>query len=250
MELDLTFFLFAVPAVLFAGISKGGFAAGPAFAASPFLALVIEPQLAVGVMLPLLIVADVAAMRGFWRQWNWKNARALMIGAVPGIILGALLFKYMNADFLRLLIGAISIGFVLFQGARKYGLIHKTERPFNAAKAMFWGGVAGFTSFVSHAGGPPASVHLLSQRLSKTEYQATTVLTFWCINLVKVIPYAMIGMFTRETLVANVYLAPVAFIGAFIGIYLHRVISERLFFTLAYVFLLMTGAKLIFDALT
>lgn len=250
MELNATFFLFAIPAVMFAGIAKGGFAAGPAFLAAPLMAIVIEPQLAVGVMLPLLILMDVAAVRQYWRKWDWKNARSLMIGSLPGIAIGALTFQYMNDDFLRLLIGAIAIGFVLFQWAKKYELIPHEPRPFHAPRAIFWGCVAGFTSFVSHAGGPPASIQLLSQRLTKTEYQATSVIAFWWINLVKVVPYFLVGMFTRETFVANLYLAPVALIGVFVGVWMHKVVPDRLFFILAYTFLLMTGAKLIYDALT
>ncbi len=52
--------------------------------------------------------------------------------------------------------------------------------------ALLAGCVGGFTSFVSHAGGPPVAVYLLAQRLDKTMYQATTVLTFWAINIAKV----------------------------------------------------------------
>ncbi|MEL6426700.1 MAG: sulfite exporter TauE/SafE family protein, partial [Pseudomonadota bacterium] len=83
MELDLTFFALAVPAVLLAGISKGGFGSGAAFVAAPLLALIIEPQYAVGVMLPLLMLMDVTSLRPYWRRWDWPNARTMMIGAIP-----------------------------------------------------------------------------------------------------------------------------------------------------------------------
>ena len=56
MELDFTFFAIAIPAVLFAGISKGGFGSAAAFAAAPLLALILEPAEAVAIMLPLLVV--------------------------------------------------------------------------------------------------------------------------------------------------------------------------------------------------
>ena len=54
---------------------------------------------------------------------------------------------------------------------------------------FFAGLIAEFTSFVSHAGGPSAAVYLLSLRLSKTEFQASTILTFRVIKLAKFIPY-------------------------------------------------------------
>ena len=139
MELDLTFFLFAVPAVFFAGISKGGFGSGAAFAASPFLALVLEPKYAVGMMLPLLMLMDITSLRPYWRKWDWKNARGLMIGALPGILFGAAVFRFMNPDFLRFLIGAIALAFVVFQLARKRGWITLATRPFNLWNCMSWG---------------------------------------------------------------------------------------------------------------
>jgi uncharacterized membrane protein YfcA len=250
MILDLNFFLFAIPAVLFAGLSKGGFGSGAAFAAAPFLALAIEPALAVGFMLPMLILMDLAGMQAFWRDWNWPVARALMIGMVPGVIVGALIFRHTNADVLRFLIGVVAVSFVLFQLSKSRGWLSLSKRPLGQRHGIFWGMISGFTSFVSHAGGPAAMVYLLPQSLSKRAFQSTTVLAFWWVNLIKVPPYAMIGMFTPETLMANLYMAPVALIGVWSGVWLHNRMSDRLFFGFAYVFLLITGGKLIFDALT
>ncbi|MEL7215198.1 MAG: TSUP family transporter, partial [Pseudomonadota bacterium] len=115
MTLDLTFFAMATLAVLFAGISKGGFGSGAAFAAAPFLALVMDPATAVAFMLPLLMIMDVTNLRPYWRKWNWPNARALMIGGIPGVGIGVLLFGVADPDAIRILIGLIALGFVAFQ---------------------------------------------------------------------------------------------------------------------------------------
>ncbi|MEO1424650.1 MAG: sulfite exporter TauE/SafE family protein [Pseudomonadota bacterium] len=250
MELDLTFFALAVPAVLLAGISKGGFGSGAAFVAAPLLALIIEPQYAVGVMLPLLMLMDVTSLRPYWRKWDWPNARTMMIGAIPGVAAGVLLFRYTSSDAVRLLIGLIAVGFVLFQLSRQRGWLRLAPRGFSHMRAGGWGLVAGFTSFVSHAGGPPAAVHLLSQSLSKERYQATTVIVFWWVNILKFGPYAALGLFTGETLVANLFLAPIAIAGTWLGVWAHRMIPETVFFAITYVLLTLTGTKLIFDALT
>lgn len=112
------------------------------------------------------------------------------------------------------------------------------------------GFAAGFTSFVSHAGGPPAAVYLLSRGVNKTEYQACTVVVFWAINIAKFIPYAFLGMFTLETGLANLALAPFALLGTWIGVRAHHLVPERIFFAFTYVILMITGIKLIFDGLT
>ncbi|SFO06450.1 hypothetical protein SAMN04487859_114132 [Roseovarius lutimaris] len=243
-------FAIAVFAALFAGISKGGFGSGAAFAGAAILAIMISPGVALGIMLPLLMLIDLASLRAYWRQWSGRDAALLLVGGLPGVALGVLLFQRTDADVLRLLIGGIAIGFVLWQLAMRAGLLRR------AAGAMpVWGGalagvVAGFTSFVSHAGGPPAAVYLLSRGLDKTRYQATTVLVFWVFNITKAVPYGMLGLFTRETLLFDLALAPFALLGAWIGVRAHRIIPERVFFAITYILLAMTGAKLIWDGLT
>jgi uncharacterized membrane protein YfcA len=250
LTLDLWFFCVAGPAVLFAAISKAGFGSGAAFAAASILALVIEPGLALGVMLPLLMLIDVSSLRPYWRKWSGLDVKLLVIGGVPGIILGAALYQVASPDLFRLLIGGVSVGFVFWQLALKYNLVRLANERLPDWAGLVIGSVAGFTTFISHAGGPPAAVFLLSRGLSKTQYQATTVLLFWVLNIVKFIPYAILGMFTAQTFLANLALAPFALIGTWIGVKAHHLVPERLFFGLTYVLLLLTGTKLIWDGLT
>ncbi len=250
MELDATFFLLAVPAVVFAGISKGGFGSGAAFAATPILALVVDPRLALGFMLPLLMVIDVATLRPYWRKWDWPAARLLMLGSLPGTALGVALYTVANADVFRFLIGAMAVGFVAFQVARSRGWVRASARPAGTGAGLVAGAVAGFASFVSHAGGPPVAMYLLSQRIAKTAFQATTVIVFFVVNLTKAVPYAALGIFTAETLWANLLLIPAALLGAWLGVKAHRIVPERVFFGITYILLAITGSKLIWDALT
>jgi len=200
---------------------KGGFGSGAAFAAASILALVLEPGQALGIMLPLLMLIDVSTLRPYWGRWSMPDARLLIAGAVPGVVLGAWLYQIADAD----------VGLPIWAG----GLA---------------GAVAGFTSFVSHAGGPPAAVWLLSRGLDKTTFQATTVILFWIINIVKFVPYAFLGIFTAQTLLVDLILAPFAVLGAWLGVRAHRIVPERAFFALTYVLLTVTGTKLIWDGLT
>jgi uncharacterized membrane protein YfcA len=250
MTLDTTFFLFAVPAVVFAGISKAGFASGAAFAATALLALVVEPRLALGFMLPLLLLIDAATLPPYWRKWDWPAARLLILGSLPGTALGIVLYSIADADALRILIGVMAVGFVVFQLARAQGWLRAATRPAGTGAGLVAGAVAGFTSFVSHAGGPPVAIYLISHRLAKTASQATTVVVFLVMNIAKVVPYAVLGLFTAETLWANLLLAPAALLGAWLGVRAHRIVPERLFVGVSYGLLAATGTKLIWDALT
>ena len=250
MTLDLAFFALAIPAVLFAAVSKAGFGSGAAFAASAILALVLPPGLAIGLMLPLLMLIDIGALKAFWGKWHWPSALWICIGAMPGVAVGAWLFTVVNADVFRLMIGVICLGFVAYQISQKRGWIPTRRMPFRRSLAAFAGLVGGFTSFVSHAGGPPVAVYLLGQGMSKTVYQSTTVLVFWVINIAKVVPYAALGIFTRESLLGALLLAPVAIVGTWLGVRAHHWMPERAFFILTYILLVLTGIRLIWVGLT
>lgn len=250
LTLDLWFFAVAGPAVVFAGMTKGGFGSGAAFAAASILALVVEPGLALGIMLPLLMLIDAATLRPYWRKWRTHEALILILAGLPGVALGATLYRVASPDLLRLIIGSVSVGFVFWQAAKARGWISLGSGHMPDWAGALAGIATGFTTFISHAGGPPAAVYLLGRGMNKTEYQATTVLVFWALNIVKFVPYAWLGMFTVETFQANLALAPFALFGAWAGVRAHFWMPERLFFSLTYILLLATGTKLIWDGLT
>ena len=249
MTLDVTFFAFAIPAVLFAGISKGGFGSGAAFAATPLLAVILEPGDAIGLMLPLLMLMDAATLRPYWRQWSGRDALRLILGAGPGIALGAWFYRAADPDAVRLLLGGIALGFVLFQILRARRRVPSAPRRLAAPWGWLAGLAAGFTSFISHAGGPPVAVYLLAQGVPKRTYQATTVLVFWAVNLGKALPYAVLGIFSAAIFQAGLLLAPVALFGVWLGVRAHDLVPERVFFAITYTLLTITGAKLVWDAL-
>lgn len=243
-------FALAVPAVLLSGISKGGFGSGVSFVSAAIMALVLEPAAALALMLPLLMLIDVASLRAYWRRWHAPSARILILGALPGTVLGALLYRATDDDVLRLAIGAIALGFPLFQAARARGWI-RTGHAMGPWAGSAIGVVVGFTSFVSHAGGPPAAIYLLSRpEVGKTAYQATTVILFWVVNIAKAALYVFLGLFTLDLIGATLLLAPVALAGTWIGVRAHTIVPERVFFAVTYVLLAATGIKLIWDALT
>lgn len=244
---EFSFFAIAAPAVVFAGISKAGFGSGASFASASILALVLTPGEALGLMLPLLMVMDVASLKPYWGKWHWPTARLLIIGSIPGVLLGALIYRVTNDDVIRFFIGAMSLLFVFWQIARAKGWINIAKHELPDSVGFGSGAIAGFTSFVSHAGGPPAAIYMLSLNLTKTEYQANSIIIFWVINALKAAAYGILGIFTLELLLVDLALAPFALLGAWIGIKAHYLVPETLFFNITYVLLMITGTKLIFD---
>jgi uncharacterized membrane protein YfcA len=109
--------------------------------------------------------------------------------------------------------------------------------------------VAGFASFISHAGGPPFQVYLLPQKLPKIVFAGTSTLFFTAINLVKLAPYHQLRPYDTEQMMGAVVLIPFALIGTVVGAYLTRKIADEWFFKAVQIGLLAISLKLIADAL-
>lgn len=251
MIADPLFYLVAVPAVLVAGISKGGFGGGLGIVAVPMLALAIGPVQAAAIMLPILCAMDVFGLIAYRRRADWTNLLRLVPGAMIGILIGAVTFRWFDADAVRLTIGLIAVLFTL-QHWTGFGPRRPSDRPPGPShlRGGAWGSVAGFTSFVAHAGGPPVQFYLLPQKIDKTLYVGTTVWFFFAVNYVKLVPYTMLGLFSAENLATSLVLLPLAPIGIWAGVRLHGLVSQRLFYRIAYGLLMLTGLKLCWDGVT
>ena len=228
---DPWFYAAAIVAVLILGVAKGGFAGGIGLVAVPLMSLTIEPVRAAGILLPILMLMDVVALRPWWGQWDWRNLATLAPGAVAGTAIGFATFDHLSPDALRVLVGTIALVYSLRWWL---GRASGAKREPSLRRGTLWGGLAGFTSFGVHAGGPPVQVYLLSQRLDKNTFQATTVAFFFAINWLKLGPYAWLGQFDTSNLLASALLAPLAPVGIALGAYLHHRIDEQRFFRIVY----------------
>jgi uncharacterized protein len=244
---DWTFYLAAVPAVILVGLSKGGFS-GLSTLAMPLLALVISPVRAAAIMLPILIVQDWVSVWAFRRDFNARNLVILLPGALIGVTAGWLLAAHVDEAAVRLVVGLISIGFVIFMLLRDRFTGAAAARA-NVAPGVFWGALAGFTSFVSHAGAPPVMVYVLPQRLSPRVFAGTATMFFAAVNLLKVPPYFLLGQFSRDNLTVATTLFPVAIAATFAGVWLVRRVSAERFYGAVLLLTFLIGVKLSYDGL-
>jgi uncharacterized membrane protein YfcA len=245
---DPFFYVVAIPAVLIAGISKSGFGGGIGVVAVPLMALAVSPQAAAAIMLPILCLMDFANVWAYRKRWDRRNMKILLPAALLGILVGTFSFGYLNEATVKLIIAMIAILFTLDHWLRGRS---KTGRPGSATigKGTVLGALAGFTSFVAHAGGPPLAVYLLPQRMDKSVFVGTTVMFFIVVNYVKLIPYAMLGQFEATNLATSVVLVPVALLGTWLGLWAHDKVNVTWFYRVCYTLLFLTGIKLLTDAL-
>ena len=247
MITDPLFYLVAIPAVLLFGISKGGFGGGLGTASVPLMALVVSPVQAAAILLPILCIMDLVALWKFRGKWIWPELKVLLPASLIGIFVGALLFEYMSAAVIKLIVGVVAISFTLHYWISTRRNRKAALADFPRSYAVIGGSAAGFTSFVAHAGGPPISMYLLRRPLDRTDFAATAILFFAVVNYVKLVPYAWLGQFDFTNLATSAVLAALAPIGVLTGAWLHARVSDRFFFAIVYVLLFAVGLKLIYD---
>lgn len=247
MITDPWFLAAAVPAVLLVGLSKGGFGGPIGLLGVPLLALVVPPVQAAGIMLPILIAMDVVGLVSYRGVYHWGSLRVLLPAAVGGIAIGWLTAAYVTDAHVRLIVGSIALLFALdyyLGGAKRL-----EPRTPPASQGWLWGAVSGFTSFVSHAGGPPFSMYMLPQRLDPKLLAGTAVIFFTVVNQVKLVPYFMLGQFSGENLWTSAALLPLAVVATLTGVWLVRRIEPALFYRFVYAAVLVVALKLIWDGL-
>ena len=247
MITDPWFYAAAIPAVLLVGIAKGGFGSGAGIFATPLMALTIPIPQAAAIMLPILIVMDAVGLWAYRGKFHRENLKLLLAGGVIGVVLGALAFRYLSDAWTRLALGVISVGFVLHYYLRRVGA---PAAAGSRAKGLFWSTVSGLTSTIAHAGGPPLSIYLLPLRLEKSVLVGTTVVFFAVINIVKLVPYAWLGLFDGRNLSTSAALAALAPVGIFAGYQLMRRVNEVLFYRICYALLLVVGLRLLWEGFT
>lgn len=237
------FYFVAVPAVILLGLAKGGFS-GLGIASTPLLALYLPPLEAAALILPILITQDMISIYVYRRDWDAWNLKVMLPGAIAGMALGWLLASHLSDALVRIIIGIIGLAFVANTWLRRARI---EPHPATAVSGVFWGGVSGFTSFMTQGGGPPFQVHVLPQRLPKLTLVGTTTIFFAVVNLLKIGPYFMLDQFTTKNFATSLLLLPIAVLANFAGIWLVRKTPTGLFYNIAYVLLFIISLLLLWQ---
>lgn len=242
---DPLFYLAATPAVILMGLAKGGFA-GLGLIAIPLMALVVSPVKAAALMLPILIVQDMVSTWAYRHNFDRRTLFIMLPGSLVGVFVGWLMAAHVSDDLVKVGVGIISVVFVVIFWRKR--AIEGAPIRGRLLPGLFWGGVSGFTSFVAHAGGPPFQVHVMPQRLPPQTYVGTSTWFFTITNLIKVVPYFLLGQFSSENMATSTALFPLALISTLAGVWLIRRIEAQRFYTIIYTLTFVVGIKLLIDS--
>jgi uncharacterized membrane protein YfcA len=247
MTNNTTAFLIMLVAVTFlVSLSKGGLGGMAGTLSTPLMALVMPVNQVLGLLLPIMLLADVFSIALHWRRWNGRLVWLLIPGGVVGVSIGTYFIANVSTQVLKIGLAVISLLFVVYKLLEKriLGSIKYHEKNWHGWLA---GSTAGFTSAMAHSGVPPISIYLMLQNVTPRVFVATSVLFYALLNWIKVPFYYFTGMFDFQRLWQIAWVFPIVPFGVWIGRWLVTKVSKVVFDNIILVLLVITAVLLIFD---
>lgn len=211
-------------AVFLLGLSKSGIK-GIGILIVVILAFVFGEKASTGILLPMLIVADIFAVIYYHRHAQWKYIKKLMPWMIIGVLLGVWIGNDISEGIFKKLMAIIIIGsvLILFYSENRKSSKIPTSRIFSGSAGL----LAGFTTMIGNLAGPIANIYFLAIRLPKNEFIGTAAWLFFIINIFK-LPFHFFVWKTVsvDTLVLNSILVPALILGFFMGVSLVKLISN------------------------
>lgn len=227
------------------GLSKGGLGGTLAAMATPMMALVMPTDLVIGLVLPILMLADVFAVVLHWGHWDKRIILLLLPGATIGVIVGTLFITNAPTGALRTGLGVIILLFAIYKMFEER--IHRSLTYHSRSwHGLLAGTVTGFSSTLAHTGGPPASIYLLLQNLTPRVFIATSALFFMLLNWIKVPFYFYAQVFDFPRLLQIAWLLPLVPLGVWSGRWAAGKVNKQVFERVIVALLTFTALLLIF----
>ena len=228
------------------GLTKTGFS-GMTAVIVPIMALIFDPKESTGINLPLLCFGDLIAVFYFNRHAEWKYVLRLLPWSLVGFAAALFVDSLVPVNAFKYLIGGsvlAGLAVMIWDELRGKGKPPPQSWWFSA----LFGIAGGFSTMIGNVAGPILAVFLLSMRLPKNSFVGTTAWYYLIINYIK-LPLQILFWhnISVKTLLFDVTLIPVIFVGAAAGILLIKIIPEPVFRKVIIILTFISAALLFVD---
>lgn len=221
----------AIVAAFCSGVSKAGLA-GVGLLGVTFMAAAVPGKASSGIVLPLLIFADILAATTFRDHVQWSQIRRLAWPVCLGIFIGWGLMMVIPDAAFRPIIGGMVLGMLFLHVTRQRFPGFDAALPHSTLFAWFSGLLTGIATMVANAAGPIASAYLIILSLPKHQFVHTMAWLFLFVNLFKV-PFSVhLGLINVGSLLLNVCLVPAVVVGLWSGKWLLERVPQQMFQTI------------------
>lgn len=217
--------LYPIIAALLLGVSKAGLK-GPGVVIVGLVAIEYGSKPSTGILLPLLIIADLLAVSYYKRHVQWEHLRKFLPMMIIGVVIGAYIGKEVpEAQFKFWMAWIIIFGLIVMLIKDFKWRSHVPKHPL-FANTM--GLAAGFTTMVGNLAGPFANLYFMAQNINKNTFIGTAAWLFFIINLFK-LPFHIFMWQTIDTYTLAIDLRLIVFViaGFYIGIKIVKLINEN-----------------------
>jgi uncharacterized membrane protein YfcA len=244
LTLVLELSLAIISVALLVGASKGGLP-GIGILVVPIMAHIYPPKSSTGILLPMLLMADIMAVTHYHRHANWKQLLKLLPSTLLGVVMSAALMSHLGQGDAKRAIGLIILCMsILVMTKNKTQRLSKFASKFSFS--IIAGIAVGIATMMANAAGPIAAIYLLSLHLDKETFIGTRAWFFLIINAFK-IPFSIgLGLISTETLMLNLKTVPFMILGVIVGIQLTKLISNLWFSRIVLGLTLVSALKLLF----
>lgn len=210
---------------LLLGMAKTG-VHGAGMLSVPLLAIAFGGKASSGLMLPLLLVADIFGVWYYHRHASLRHLKILFPWAAVGIIAGSIAGNFIADELFRVIMAAtifISLAVMVWME-----LGGKEKIPDNIYLGIGAGFLGGLTSMIGNLAGTIMAVYFISMRLPKNNFIGTAAWFFFVINWFKV-PFHIWVWHTinNDSWLLALALVPLILLGAYLGIFFVKKMSDR-----------------------
>jgi uncharacterized membrane protein YfcA len=245
LDLKLTGWIVVSLCAFLVGVSKTGIP-GMGILVVPLMAGVLPARSSTGVLLGILILADLFAA-GYYRQHaNRHHLLKVLPPAFAGIVAGYFAMKVVTDEQLRPIIGVIVLVLLGMNYLRMRLGAKDGSVPIRGYFAAGLGFMAGVTTMMANAAGPVMTIYLLAMRLPKMEFVGTSAWFFFIVNSLKVPFSAKLQLMTGQSLLLDLIMLPLIAVGAITGILLLKKIPQKMFEVLIQILAAAAAIKLLF----
>ena len=226
--LDTNIILILVLSALITGMAKTGIS-GLGLVSVPILALAFGARESTGVLLPMLVIADIYAVIYYHRSAQWKFIIKILPPAIIGIVAAIITGKLISAQQFRFLLSTVVLAMIIVMILKDIGK-KRDKIPDNWWFAGIMGLIGGFATMIGNAAGPVFIVYLLAMRLPKNHFIGTGAWFYLILNLFKIPFHIFIWeTISWQTFQYNLAILPVIIAGGWLGVKLVKLFPEKVY---------------------
>ncbi|SEL43016.1 hypothetical protein SAMN04487910_2432 [Aquimarina amphilecti] len=221
----MTAYIISFIAAIILGMSKSGLK-GMGVLIVTLMVLVHGAKASTGIVLPLLIFADILAVIYYNRHAQWKYLIKFLPWMIAGVLVAVFVGKDLSEEVFKKGMAVIIIVSVIIMF-----LWERYEKK-NIPNAIWFAGstgfLAGFTTMIGNLAGAFSNIFFLAMRIPKNEFIGTAAWLFFIINLIK-LPFHIFSWktITQQSILTDLYLIPGVLLGFIIGLRVVKLFEDQ-----------------------